>query len=81
MNRNKAIVLMVVALWTGVAHGTAYREMGYQYLSPLPEAQYVAPGTEFVTEDATDHGAQLEFHLGGSDANVYIDNVSLKRNP
>jgi len=48
MRKNQAIFIAVVLVLSGHAPAFEYHEIGYQYLSPIPEAEYVSPQTRFV---------------------------------
>jgi hypothetical protein len=45
--RNRAIFTVVVLIFCGHALASEHREKGYQYLSPVPGAEYVLPQTKF----------------------------------
>ena len=47
MRRNRAILIAVVLIFCGHALASEHREKGYQYLSPVPGAEYVLPQTKF----------------------------------
>jgi hypothetical protein len=48
MRKKRAIFIAVVIAFSSHALALEYRENGYQYLSPIPEAEYVSPQTKFV---------------------------------
>jgi hypothetical protein len=48
MRKNQAIFIAAVLVLSGHALALEYHEKGYQYLSPIPEAEYVSPQTRFV---------------------------------
>ncbi len=48
MRKNQAIFIAVVLVLSGRAPALEHHEKGYQYLSPVPEAEYVSPQTRFV---------------------------------
>ncbi len=48
MRKNQAIFIAAVLVLSGNALAFEYHEKGYQYLSPIPEAEYVSPQTKFV---------------------------------
>jgi len=52
MKTNTAIFIAVALMFSPApasrAEAFGYREKGYQYLSPIPEAEYVSPQTRFV---------------------------------
>jgi hypothetical protein len=45
--RNRALFTVVVLIFCGNALASEHREKGYQYLSPVPGAEYVLPQTRF----------------------------------
>jgi len=45
--RNKALFIAVVLVFCGHVFASEHREKGYQYLSPVPGAEYVSPQTKF----------------------------------
>ena len=48
MRKNQAIFIAAVLVLSSHALALEYHEKGYQYLSPIPEAEYVSPQTRFV---------------------------------
>ena len=48
MRKNQAIFIAAVLVLSGHALALEYHEKGYQYLSPIPEAEYVSPQTRFI---------------------------------
>jgi len=48
MFRKLAYLIAFVVVFSSHALVFGYREKGYQYLSPVPEAEYVSPQTKFV---------------------------------
>lgn len=48
MCRKLAYLIAFVVVFSSNASAFGYREKGYQYLSPVPEAEYVSPQTKFV---------------------------------
>jgi len=48
MRKNQAIFIAAVLVLSGHALALEYYEKGYQYLSPIPDAEYVSPQTRFV---------------------------------
>jgi len=58
MKRQPSILLIAVALVLGASAAWAdsgvYRQLGYQYLSPVPGAEYTSPQTRFVLVRFTD---------------------------
>ena len=47
MQRNRAVFIAVVLVFSSQTLASGYREKGYLYLSPIPGAEYVSPQTKF----------------------------------